>query len=93
MRSNLKLFGLISLVLVLIFLSGCKIEPDPIKYNVSIQAPTQASLNVTGNSIGTKTVSADEQRSFLVTAGETLHIRINYTSSEKDYSVYQWNGL
>lgn len=92
MRSNLKLFGLISLVLVLIFLSGCKIEPDPIKYNVSIQAPTQASLNVTGNSIGTKTVSADEQRSFLVTAGETLHIRINYTSSEKDYSVYQWNG-
>lgn len=92
MRSKQNLFGFISVVLLLVFFTACQMDPDPIKYNVTIQAPAQASLTVTGNSVGTETVSADNQRVFLITTGETLQITISYNSSENNYSVYQWNG-
>jgi len=92
MRSKSILIGILSLLFILSVFSACQMEPDPIKYNVTIQAPSQASLTVTGNSIGTETVHADDQRGFLIKAGETLQITINFNSSENNYSVYQWNG-
>ena len=94
MRLKVGFLGKFSLsVLFLVaFLTSCRMEPAPTMYNVTIQAPVQASLIVTGNSIGTQTILSNSQRVFSVVTGETLQLAVSYNSSENNYSVYQWNG-
>ena len=94
MRLKIGFLGMLSLVMILFlaFLTSCKMEPDPIMHTVTIRAPAQASLIVTSSSIGTQTVSSDNQRTFSIIAGETLRLTVNYNSSENNFLVYQWNG-